>query len=207
VAVDLPGLGMDPTPAAAVSLQSWTTRIVTALDDLGEPAVLVGHSLGGAAITAAAEEVPNQISKLVYLCAFLPRDGESVADLAQAHDLGTHSALRTVISDDGLTASVAEDCVVPAFYDDCSITDVLYARQLLRPVPLLPGQTRLQLTAQRAARVPKVYIECTRDRGLPVHIQRAMAAATPCSESFSLPSSHSPFFSMPEALAAILGRC
>jgi pimeloyl-ACP methyl ester carboxylesterase len=40
-------------------------------------AVLVGHSYGGMVITAVADRVPQQVNSLVYLDAFVPRDGES----------------------------------------------------------------------------------------------------------------------------------
>ena len=40
-------------------------------------AVLVGHSYGGMVITAVADRVPQQVNSLVYIDAFVPRDGES----------------------------------------------------------------------------------------------------------------------------------
>ena len=44
--------------------------------------VLVGHSYGGAVITGVAQEpVGTRISELVYIDAFVPRDGESLADI------------------------------------------------------------------------------------------------------------------------------
>lgn len=45
--------------------------------------VLVGHSMGGAAITAAASRRPDLFARLVYLCAFVPRPGKPVATLPQ----------------------------------------------------------------------------------------------------------------------------
>ncbi|HVZ78629.1 MAG TPA: alpha/beta hydrolase [Gemmatimonadaceae bacterium] len=47
--------------------------------------VLVGHSYGGMAITAATELVPEgAIKSIVYLDAFLPDDGQSLTDLVPA---------------------------------------------------------------------------------------------------------------------------
>jgi len=40
-------------------------------------AVLVGHSYGGMVITAVADRVPQQVDSLVFVDAFVPRDGES----------------------------------------------------------------------------------------------------------------------------------
>jgi pimeloyl-ACP methyl ester carboxylesterase len=44
--------------------------------------VLVGHSYGGMVITGVAEQLHDRISTIVYLDAFLPADGQSLADLS-----------------------------------------------------------------------------------------------------------------------------
>ena len=46
----------------------------------GQPVILVGHSYGGAIITGAAVGDPN-IKALVYVDAFIPDEGDTVADL------------------------------------------------------------------------------------------------------------------------------
>lgn len=48
------------------------------LDDI----ILVGHSYGGMIITAVAAQRATQIRALVYVDAFLPRDGEALWDIA-----------------------------------------------------------------------------------------------------------------------------
>lgn len=40
--------------------------------------VLVGHSYGGMVVTGVADRIPERISRLIYLDAFVPEDGESV---------------------------------------------------------------------------------------------------------------------------------
>jgi pimeloyl-ACP methyl ester carboxylesterase len=45
-------------------------------------AVLVGHSYASMVITGAVDRVPERIAHLVYLDTFVPRDGESMADVA-----------------------------------------------------------------------------------------------------------------------------
>ena len=45
---------------------------------------LVGHSYGGMVVTGAADRIPELIGHLVYIDAFLPRDGESCFDLGGA---------------------------------------------------------------------------------------------------------------------------
>jgi pimeloyl-ACP methyl ester carboxylesterase len=53
-----------------------TKRILAAQDG---PAILVGHSYGGAVITAAGND--RKVAGLVYITAFAPDKGESVATL------------------------------------------------------------------------------------------------------------------------------
>ena len=43
--------------------------------------VLAGHSYGGMVITGVADRIPERVSALVYLDAFLPEDGQSLFDI------------------------------------------------------------------------------------------------------------------------------
>ncbi len=203
LAIDLPGAGEDQTPLAEVTLELYARRVVEALESLGEPAVLVGHSMGGLSITAAAELAPERVAKLVYLCAFVPRDGDSLLAEAGKSD-PAEVAMKTVFSADRLSMTVAEETIKPAFYADCSDEDVAFARARLRPLPLGPGTAPVRVSAERFGRVPRVYIECTEDRTIPIDRQRAIAAASAPIEVHTLGTSHSPFFSAPNALAEIL---
>ena len=83
LAIDLPGQGDDQTPLAAVTLDAMADRIVSGFQGIVRPVVLVGHSLGGMVISAAAEKAPEQIDRLVYLCAFLARNGKSLLALEE----------------------------------------------------------------------------------------------------------------------------
>src|SRR5580658_7891344 len=42
--------------------------------------VLIGHSYGGMVATGVADRAPEQIAQLIYLDAFVPRDGQALAD-------------------------------------------------------------------------------------------------------------------------------
>ena len=64
-----------------------------------EDVVLVGHSYGGMVVTGAAERVPEQIARLVYLDALVPRDGESVADVVGAEAAGQWGAIADAAGD------------------------------------------------------------------------------------------------------------
>jgi len=66
-----------------VDLDTHITDIVNVIEheDLRD-VVLAGQSYGGAVVTGVADRVPDRIRRLVYVDAFVPRDGESVNDLS-----------------------------------------------------------------------------------------------------------------------------
>jgi pimeloyl-ACP methyl ester carboxylesterase len=70
-----------PVVAVANPLRSLTgdsDYVRARLEQISGPIVLVGHSYGGAVITNAARGVPN-VKALVYVAAFAPAEGESLA--------------------------------------------------------------------------------------------------------------------------------
>src|SRR3990170_3897582 len=82
-AFDLPGSGSDQTPVTGVTLESCAERVCTALAQRSEPAVLVGHSMGGVIVTQAAANCPERVASLIFVCAFMPADGQSLLDLTR----------------------------------------------------------------------------------------------------------------------------
>jgi pimeloyl-ACP methyl ester carboxylesterase len=64
-----------------VDLETHIEDIVNLLkwEDLSD-VVLCGHSYAGCVVTGAADRMPERISALVYLDAFVPEDGQSVYD-------------------------------------------------------------------------------------------------------------------------------
>ena len=46
--------------------------------------VLIGHSYGGMVATGVADRARDQIAQLIYLDAFVPRDGQSLFDHQRA---------------------------------------------------------------------------------------------------------------------------
>ena len=91
-------------------------------------------------------------------------------------------------------------------YADCDEHMVSLANVLLSHEPFASGKTPLQLTDENFGRVPRVYIECTENRAVTPFIQRKMHTEMPCEKVYRLPTSHSPFFSQPQALADILSQ-
>jgi pimeloyl-ACP methyl ester carboxylesterase len=196
-AIDLPGLGDDATAPAEVTLASTVDAIGAAL---GAHTVLVGHSLGGIAITQAAEAFPDRIARLAYLTAWVPADGQSAGDLRRAWASADLRAA-TRISDDGTTTSFDPDAVAGLFYHDCPAEAVAFATAHLRPQPVAPARTAVTLTA-RAAKVPRSYVRCTGDRAIPAAAQVAFSDCW--DDVHEIACGHSPFFAAPGRLAETL---
>ena len=89
------------------------------------------------------------------------------------------------------------------FYHDCSEDDAARAAARLCSQPARVFQMTFELAPDRFGRVPRHYVECLQDHAIDLLLQRAMVQATPCT-IHTLDASHSPFYSMPDQLAAVL---
>jgi len=192
IAPDLPGHGDDMTPAGEVFLQSCVDRVVEILDTQSGPVILVGHSTGGLTITQTAEQRPRMVRVLVYLSAFLLRNGERCVDINDPESLARGKFV--ISKDDG------NEWGKEVFYNDCSEEDIARAQSLLVPAPVQIAFTPVATSENNFGRVPRYYIECLRDRAITHPCQRRMYTAMPCERVFTLDTSHSPFLSAPQAL-------
>ena len=200
-AIDLPGHGRDPQPPGTVSWDDYMRRMGETIAASEEPPILVGHSLGGAVITGAADRWPERIRALVYLCAMLP-DGPDFMTRFQPTSLLT-GAMRP--SADGSVMELEPSIIREAFYHDCSDADAARAESLLRPQPAGAFGMSFELLPERFGRISRHYVECLQDRAIDIASQRAMQAKQPCTVH-TLDASHSPFLSMPGRLADVLER-
>jgi pimeloyl-ACP methyl ester carboxylesterase len=158
--------------------------------------------MGGIAISQAAERHPERIKRLVYLTAFLLRDGETL--MGAASQSPTRVMGLTLRSQDRLSTTVNLQMIREIFYAQCPDEDVALARSLLQPQAVAPMATAQSLSAAKFGRVPRVYIECLRDRVIDPALQKAMYQASPCEEVVSIDTDHSPFFSRPGELVSHL---
>ncbi|WP_081972452.1 alpha/beta fold hydrolase [Leptolyngbya sp. KIOST-1] len=197
---DLPGHGLNPLPMAEVSLERYVACICDLLRAAPEPVVLVGHSLGGAVITQAAEYCPDRIQTLVYLAGYLLANGESALAISQA-DTESRLLANAIFSDDQLSATFRPEALPELGYADCSPEDMALVRSLLAPQALAPLATPVQTTPEQAGRVPRVYITCTQDRVIGPAAQRRMYTALPCERVLAMETSHNPYLSAPAAVA------
>jgi pimeloyl-ACP methyl ester carboxylesterase len=192
--VNLPSAG-DAVPRG---LQDDARHLGEFLSRIAGPVVLCGHSYGGMVISAA-DLGQTQVRRLVYLCAYMTEEGESVeSSLRAAGERRPGHWIRRL--SDGRT-QVDAGRAAELFYGDCPAVTQDWAIARLRPhwgrVLAEPG-----LAAWR--RHPSTYVVCDADRTLAPDIQRNVYAAR-AQELVTLGSGHSPFLSQPRRLARVLG--
>jgi pimeloyl-ACP methyl ester carboxylesterase len=199
IALDLPGHGRDWTAARDVSMQSYVESVCNILDAQPEPVILVGHSRGGIVISQAAEHRPEKIRTLVYLAAFLIPNGEAMLPTALS-DTESLIVSNLVVNEEQGYYMLKAEAFREALYADCSEEDVALATALLTPEPNAPVAMPMHITQERFGRIPRVYIETLRDRGVSPSLQKKMYTALPCQMVMPMETSHSPFFSAPQEL-------
>ena len=205
IAVELLGMGSDPTPLAEVSLARWADQVAHIVSTQESPVVLLGHSRGGIVISEVAERVPDSVGLLIYLSAFLLSDGQALgAKIAQASG-GAKSSF-AVPGPDGTTTTLAKGAVANVLYNTTPPELVRKAESAVQAEPMQVFATPLHLSKDRFGRVPRAYVECLRDNAVPIAFQRAMQAEHPCGQVETLDTDHCPFFSAPEALAEAIDR-
>jgi pimeloyl-ACP methyl ester carboxylesterase len=204
LAPDLPGHGQDTTPLSAVTPQRIFQCLSNLLDSNVEPVILVGHSSGGMLITALADLRPEKVKMLIYLSAFLLPPGILPRTLAE-EDTESILSSSLLVDEQRRVVLVKPEAAKAVFYADCTDEDAaLLVPELLRtPVQGEPPSPSLFAETARDA-VPRVYIECLQDKALGPATQKKMYTALLCRKVYSLHTSHSPFLSAPEQLAACL---
>lgn len=200
-AIDMPGHGSDATPISEITLDSCRDSV---LEACGPNTIVVAHSWGGYPASAAAEARPDGMRGLVFLCAYVPLSGLSMAEMRKRAD--RQPLLQAVIkSEDGQSYKLDPEQVPGLFYHDCPADRVLYAQPRLSSQAVKPQETPLTVS-ERFAGVAKAYIRCTNDRAVPPEYQSEMSSDWPTDRVHELNSAHSPFFSDPAKLASLLTR-
>ena len=148
--------------------------------------VLVGHSYGGMVITGVAERAPERVARLVYLDAFVPRDGQSLADLLPPEAVAWFEERARAL---GAGWRIPHD---PPDADRRTDFPVAAMRQPL--AVRHPG----------AAGLPRSYVSCAENREIPFFAPFAARARAEGWDYRELPTGHVPMQTAPRELADLL---
>lgn len=204
----LPGLAAHDISTATVELPlttfaAGTAAVVEAIESItrdgDREVVLLGHSYGGAVVTAAG--VHPRVSSLIYLTAMAPASGQATSGTPEGSPVavGDEFIRALQFGEDGLL-SIDPDRAPALFYPDTD--DALAAEWAAR---LRRGGTGVGEIVERAAweDTPSSYIVCTDDPVIGVGAQRALAARCGAT-TYEMPGDHSPFLARPDELVALL---
>jgi pimeloyl-ACP methyl ester carboxylesterase len=200
VTVTLPGRPSSPLSPDKASLDLYRDTILGAIGTPVRPVVLVGHSFGGIPISLAAEAAPEKIRSLVYVAAYLPKDGQSLIELGNSDKDSKVGPHLQIMKEKGIIA-VEPSARADLFCLDCSEPLRAAIPGLIVDEPLGPLVTPVHLTANRFGAVDKVYIHTAKDQVVSPSLQATMVGATPVRREFTVDTGHTPFLTDPRSLA------
>lgn len=199
-APDLPGAGQDKARLRDVTLADRARFVADLVARQPEPVILVGHSMGGAVLSMAAELVPGHIARLVYLAALLLQDGASMWETVQR---APGEMPELIASEDGKGNHIGARSVADLFYNTTERQWLEHVLPQLGEESLAVAAAPVRVTAERFGKVPRTYIETRFDGALTPALQRLMREDWPCEKVYEIATDHSPFYSAPEDLAKI----
>jgi pimeloyl-ACP methyl ester carboxylesterase len=161
------------------------------------PVLLVGHSYGGVVITEAGND-PN-VKGLVYVAAFAPDKGESVASLIKNPPPGAPVPPILPPQDGFLFLDTAK--FADSFAADVSPAQAQFMASSQVPWGLAALEGAVTEAAWRAK--PSWYLVAKDDRMIPPPAQRQMAQRANAMTT-EVPGSHAVYVSHPEAVAAVI---
>lgn len=201
-ALTLRGHGATSFNPYRVSMSTYAQDVCNKIQSIGESCVVVGHSMGGVVISAAAEIRPDLFKSMVYLAAMVPQKKSSLMALhKQFPNEVLAKATRPSIKG---SAAVERSLAKSIFYGKCSEQEQDEAVALLCAQPIRPSFSSVRWSDARLGSVPKFYIECTEDQALFIDDQRAMQSHMKFARVETLDSDHSPFWMMPARLADVI---
>ena len=163
------------------------------------PVILVGHSYGGVVITEAGND--PKVAGLVYIAAFAPDKGESVATLIKDPPPGAPVPPILPPQDGYLALDKAKFRASFAADVDADTAAVMADSQVPWGVDALGGA----VTQPAWKTKPSWYLVATDDRMIPVAAQRLMSKRAG-SIVVEKPGSHAIYVSRPDDVAALIKR-
>jgi pimeloyl-ACP methyl ester carboxylesterase len=172
------GYTVDAPPNPLQGLTYDSAFLADFLHSISGPIVLVGHSYGGDVITNAATGDP-QVKALVYVDAFAPAQGQTLAQLLAAYpgSCAVPSNL-TVVPFPGAPAGVGDAYITQSAFPSCMANDLPARVAMALAAVQLPLST-IALTQPSGVpaweTIPSWAVVGTADHAIPPALQLAMA--------------------------------
>ena len=154
-------------------------------------------------IIQVEEKVPAKISRLVYIGAFLPTNGQALVELAFS-DPDSKLGLNLIEAPDKLTLDVNKENLTSLFINDGAQAAKEKVLSNYRAEPSIPLTNKVSLTVQGFGSVEKVYVKTLQDVVVSPGLQERMIAGAGIKTVYQVNTSHSPFLSQPAEVANLL---
>lgn len=180
---------------------SYAAKVLHAVQG---PVVLVGHSYGGMVISRAAEGNPD-VKALVYVAAFAPEQGETVAGLANQFPGSTlGQALADPVSlDGGKDLYIRQDRFRAQFAADVPAPQAALMAAGQRPIAVAALEEAATGTAWK--QLPSYFVYGGADRNIPPEAFRFMAKRAGARDVVEIKgASHVVMVSHPDAVAKVI---
>lgn len=161
--------------------------------DLEGPVILVGHSYGGSVISQAGND--HKVTALVYVAAFVPDAGESVATLIANPPPGAVAPPITAI--DGGYLIIEKSKFHEAFAADVGADEARFMAD--SQLPWGPDALAGVVSVPAWRSKPSWYVVATEDRMIPADAQRHMARRAGA-HVIEVRASHAVYVSQPDAV-------
>lgn len=184
------------TPAVDLSTHVEDLLQVLRYEDLRD-VVLLAHSYGGMVATGVVDCAPDRIAQLIYLDAFVPRDGQRQVDLVPPEQ---HARMRAA-------AAQGDGWRVPPYPSpaDTPPEDLAWIAERRVPHPLKCFEQPLVLQRGEPT-VPRTYIRAVRNQSGPFAPFGERARSEPGWRYDEIDASHSPNVTAPRELMSVLDR-
>lgn len=198
--INLPGRTYEPTKSYKnICLSSFVKHLLDKTSDIKEM-IVVGHSMGGIVATQFATLIPERITGLVYLTAFVPNNGESLFDITKdAADPGISSEFIVNMKGNYIEINKSKRAK-HILFNKTAAKDAAAALLNLCPEPFKAFVEPAEYCDKILARIPKLYIKCTNDLAIQASLQDKMIKRAANAKVYNLDCDHSPFISCPEEL-------
>ena len=178
------------------NLADDVATVKRAIELVGKPVILVGHSYGGAVITNAGYNNPN-VTGLVYIAAFAPDEGQSLSTFVSAKDFPQGFLM---LDSAGLAY------INPAMFHDRFAQDVDPTEAYVMAVAQKPFNASIfgeQSGPPAWKQLPTWYQISTSDLMIPPDAQQKFAKQMNAT-TISINASHASYVSHPDEIAKLI---
>ncbi|XP_015063836.1 polyneuridine-aldehyde esterase-like [Solanum pennellii] len=216
-ALDLGASGINPKQALEIPhFSDYLSPLMEFMTSLpaDEKVVVVGHSLGGLAISKAMETFPEKISVAVFLSGLMPGPSINASTVyTEALNAIIHQLDNRVTYGDGPTNPPTTLILGPKFlaasvYHLSSIMDLALATTLVRPFYLYRVEDvtkEIVLSRERYGSVRRVFIVIAENKSLKKDFQQLLIEKNPPDEVEEIDGTdHMPMMSKPQELFTTL---